>query len=66
MCIRDRCTAHGAAVEVEVLDTLPIEQQSLYLQWKLIDSAASLLNDAMACLLYTSKEFVEEGRIIKT
>lgn len=32
----------------DILDTLPIEQQSLYLQWKLIDSAASLLNDAMA------------------
>ena len=30
------------------LDTLPSEQQSRYLQWKLIDSAASLLNDAMA------------------
>ena len=32
----------------EILDTLPIEQQSLYLQWKLIDAAASTLNDAMA------------------
>ena len=32
----------------EILDTLPIEQQSLYLQWKLIDAAAGTLNDAMA------------------
>ena len=32
----------------EILDILPIEQQSLYLQWKLIDAAAGTLNDAMA------------------
>ena len=32
----------------EILDTLPLEQQGLYLQWKLIDAAAGTLNDAMA------------------
>ncbi len=30
----------------DIIDTLPIEQQSLYLQWKLINSAASYLSDA--------------------
>ncbi|MBQ8225603.1 MAG: M13 family metallopeptidase [Bacteroides sp.] len=33
---------------VDMLATLPIEQQSLYLQWKLIDAAASCLSDALA------------------
>ena len=32
---------------VKILDTLPLADQSLYLQWKLIDAAASYLNDAM-------------------
>lgn len=32
----------------DILDTLPVDQQALYLQWKLIDSAAGYLNDAMA------------------
>lgn len=30
---------------VEILDTLPVEQQALYLQWKLIDAAAGCLSD---------------------
>ncbi|MBQ8674290.1 MAG: M13 family metallopeptidase [Bacteroides sp.] len=33
---------------VEILDTLPIDQQSIYLQWKLIDEASAWLDDAMA------------------
>lgn len=33
------------AEAAKVLDTLPIEQQVLYLQWKLIDHAASFLSD---------------------
>lgn len=32
---------------VKEIDTLPLEQQKLYLQWKLIDGAAGCLNDAM-------------------
>ena len=32
---------------VKIIDTLPLDQQKLYLQWKLIDAAASYLNDAM-------------------
>ena len=32
---------------VKELDTLPLDQQVLYLQWKLIDAAAGCLNDAM-------------------
>lgn len=32
----------------DIIDTLPIDQQRLYLSWKLIDAAASCLNDAMA------------------
>ena len=32
---------------VKIIDTLPLDQQTLYLQWKLIDAAASYLNDAM-------------------
>lgn len=32
----------------KVLDTLPIADQRIYLQWKLIDAAASSLNDALA------------------
>lgn len=31
-----------------ILDALPADQQSLYLQWKLIDAAAGYLNDEMA------------------
>ena len=30
---------------VKILDTLPVDQQSLYLQWKLIDAAAAYLSD---------------------
>ena len=33
---------------IDMLANLPIKQQSLYLQWKLIDAAASCLNDALA------------------
>lgn len=32
---------------IKELDTLPLDQQILYLQWKLIDAAAGCLNDAM-------------------
>lgn len=32
---------------VKEIDSLPLEQQKLYLQWKLIDGAAGCLNDAM-------------------
>lgn len=32
----------------DILNTLPAEQQALYLKWKLIDAAAGYLNDAMA------------------
>jgi len=32
---------------VKELNTLPLDQQILYLQWKLIDAAAGCLNDAM-------------------
>ena len=32
----------------DMLDSLPLEQQKLYLQWKLIDAAASCLSDALA------------------
>lgn len=32
---------------VKELDTLPLDHQILYLQWKLIDAAAGCLNDAM-------------------
>lgn len=32
----------------DILNTLPAREQGLYLQWKLIDSAAGCLNDAMA------------------
>lgn len=32
---------------VKEIDSLPLEQQKLYLQWKLIDAAAGCLNDAM-------------------
>ena len=32
----------------DVLNTLPADQQGLYLQWKLIDAASETLNDAMA------------------
>lgn len=32
---------------VKEIDILPLEQQKLYLQWKLIDGAAGCLNDAM-------------------
>ena len=35
------------AAAVKELDTLPLDQQVLYLQWKLIDAAAGYLNDAM-------------------
>ncbi len=31
----------------DVLNTLPVDQQSLYLQWKLIDAAAGCLSDAL-------------------
>lgn len=31
----------------DILNTLPADQQALYLQWKLIDSAAGYLNDAL-------------------
>ena len=33
------------AEAAKILDSLPVEQQVLYLQWKLIDRAASFLND---------------------
>ena len=33
------------AEAAKILDTLPVEDQSLYLQWKLIDHAASFLSD---------------------
>ncbi len=33
------------AEAAKILDTLPADQQSLYLQWKLIDRAASFLSD---------------------
>ena len=33
------------AEATKILDSLPVEQQVLYLQWKLIDRAASFLND---------------------
>lgn len=36
------------AEAAKILDTLPADQQSLYLQWKLIDAAAGYLNDEMA------------------
>lgn len=36
------------AEAVKILDTLPVEQQVLYLQWKLIDRAASYLSDDIA------------------
>ena len=32
----------------DILDTLPVDEQGLYLQWRLIDAAAGTLNDAMA------------------
>lgn len=32
----------------DILNTLPADRQALYLQWKLIDTAAGYLNDAMA------------------
>lgn len=32
----------------DILNTLPVARQGLYLQWKLIDAAASRLNDALA------------------
>ena len=32
----------------KILDTLPVEQQVLYLQWKLIDTAASFLSDEIS------------------
>ncbi len=35
------------AEAARILDTLPADQQSLYLQWKLIDAAASFLSDAI-------------------
>lgn len=35
------------AEAAKILDTLPADQQALYLQWKLIDAAASYLNDAI-------------------
>ena len=35
------------AEAAKILDTLPADQQSLYLQWKLIDRAASFLSDAI-------------------
>lgn len=33
------------AEAARILDTLPVDQQALYLQWKLIDRAASFLSD---------------------
>lgn len=33
------------AEAAKILDTLPVDQQVLYLQWKLIDTAASFLSD---------------------
>ena len=38
----------SVAEAANILNTLPVDQQVLYLQWKLIDSAASALNDEMA------------------
>ena len=38
----------SVAEAANILNTLPVDQQALYLQWKLIDSAASYLNDEMA------------------
>ena len=35
------------AEAAKILDTLPLEQQKLYLQWKLVDAAASCLSDAL-------------------
>lgn len=35
------------AASVEILNTLPLDRQSLYLQWKLIDAAAGSLSDAL-------------------
>ena len=35
------------AEAAKILDTLPADQQALYLQWKLIDRAAGYLNDAI-------------------
>ena len=35
------------AEAAKILDTLPADQQALYLQWKLIGAAASYLNDAI-------------------
>ena len=36
------------AAAAKEIDTLPLDQQKLYLQWKLINAAANCLNDAMA------------------
>ena len=36
------------AEAAKIIDTLPIDKQRIYLQWKLIDAAAGYLNDAMA------------------
>ncbi|MBQ8502293.1 MAG: M13 family metallopeptidase [Bacteroides sp.] len=33
---------------VDIIATLPVEQQALYLQWKLVDAAAGCLSDALA------------------
>ena len=38
----------SVAEAANILNTLPVDQQALYLQWKLIDSAAGYLNDEMA------------------
>ena len=35
------------AESAKILDTLPLDQQKLYLQWKLIDASASCLSDAL-------------------
>ena len=36
------------AEAAKILDTLPVDQQSLYLQWKLIDASANYLSDEIA------------------
>lgn len=43
---RPACFVEKAAADI--LNALPVARQGLYLQWKLIDAAASRLNDALA------------------